>query len=126
MPRSYVAKLRSQDATVPRKIALLGIASVFAGVPLAVAASSPRHALSVAVTGKGRVTSSPAGVSCPGECRARFAHNARVRLTARTAAGWELGRWSGACTGGARCALQLTASATYSSAGSADASELPD
>lgn len=67
--------------------------------------------LSVVVSGHGKVTSVPRGISCPGTCRAFFPKDSRVRLVARPAAGWRLGRWGGAfCSGVATsaCAFNLT------------------
>jgi hypothetical protein len=67
--------------------------------------------LFVAVSGHGKVTSVPRGISCPGTCRAFFPKDSRVRLVARPAAGWKLGRWGGAfCSGVATsaCAFNLT------------------
>ena len=90
-----------------RSILLLVTAALSASVPLAVAAPW-KVALKVTVSGKGRVTSSPAGLLCPGTCRGQFASGARVRLVARASAGWVFGRWAGACAGTGKCSLKLT------------------
>ncbi|MGH2857077.1 MAG: InlB B-repeat-containing protein, partial [Solirubrobacteraceae bacterium] len=56
--------------------------------------------LSVAVSGSGSVSSSPAGVSCPGSCAAQFANASTVTLTETPAAGWQFAGWSGGgCAG---------------------------
>lgn len=52
--------------------------------------------LTLAVTGGGRVTSSPAGVSCPGRCTGSFAA-ASVRLRATPARGRRFVGWSARC-----------------------------
>ena len=54
--------------------------------------------VTVAVAGKGRVASSPAGIACPGTCTKAFAVTS-VKLTAKPAAGSTFAGWSGACTG---------------------------
>jgi uncharacterized repeat protein (TIGR02543 family) len=67
--------------------------------------------LTVAVAGKGRVTSSPSGIACPRACRAAIVAT-RVTLAAKPAAGWKLKSWRGACTGrAARCTLDASGSA---------------
>ena len=60
----------------------------------------------VAVSGRGRVTSVPAGISCPGRCSHAFAAGASVRLVARPAAGRRLVGWSGACKGRGACVVR--------------------
>ena len=60
----------------------------------------------VEVTGDGRVTSSPPGVSCPGTCAAAFAPGTQVTLTATPGGTSTAGPWSGACrdvAAGASC-----------------------
>jgi Divergent InlB B-repeat domain len=59
--------------------------------------------LSVHVRGKGRVTSSPAGVDCGKSCRHAFKPGIHVRLTTSPAAGWRFGGWSGGCAGRRAC-----------------------
>jgi phospholipase C len=63
-------------------------------------------------SGTGTVTSSPAGIDCPGTCTADFTKGAKVVLTAAPAAGTTFAGWSGSCTGKGTCALTLEASAT--------------
>ena len=67
--------------------------------------------LTVAIppSGAGAVTSSPAGISCPAACRAMFAENMQVTLTATPGANYSFGGWSGACSGGGACTLEMTA-----------------
>lgn len=56
--------------------------------------------LSVATSGKGTVTSDPAGIGCGtgGSCSGKFALGSTVRLTASSSTGVFTG-WTGACTG---------------------------
>jgi len=69
----------------------------------------PAYTLSVATSGKGSVSSDPAGVLCNlgGSCSAKFGQGAVVRLTATPAAGQPFAGWTGACTG-----LDLTCTVT--------------
>lgn len=71
--------------------------------------TAPRLKLTVAVEGRGRVTSTPAGIACAAACSKSFPAGA-VRLTARPRAGWRFAGWSGACAGTAGCTV--TASGT--------------
>jgi Divergent InlB B-repeat domain len=57
----------------------------------------------VTVRGKGKVTSSPAGIACPSRCRATFTRS--VTLRPRPARGYSFAGWAGACTGRAACRL---------------------
>jgi hypothetical protein len=54
--------------------------------------------ISVSVSGKGRVTSRPAGLSCTSVCRRTFTADS-VALTAAPAPGWRFVRWEGGCNG---------------------------
>jgi len=60
--------------------------------------------------GRGRVTSVPAGIDCPGSCEARFAEGTAVALSASPDALSKFSRWSGSCNG-AGCSLALKADA---------------
>jgi hypothetical protein len=76
---------------------------------------APSYRLTVAVDGQGRVTSSPAGIDCPGgACSADFAAGTTVALGTAAATGWELGGWSGACTGTGSCTVKMDGPATAS------------
>ena len=72
----------------------------------AVTATFKEPSLSVTVTGSGTVTSSPAGITCPGTCVASFPVGTAVTLTATPGTGSFTG-WSGACTGSGTCKLTL-------------------
>jgi hypothetical protein len=62
------------------------------------------HTFSVGVSGvgRGRVTSSPAGLDCPDACSLEFQSGSSVTLTATPASGSRLAAWTGACTGATR------------------------
>jgi hypothetical protein len=66
--------------------------------------------LTVAVTGRGAVRSSRAGITCRPRCSAAFPSFSPLRLTATPAKGWKLSAWSGACRGAARtCTVPMSA-----------------
>jgi hypothetical protein len=94
------------------RIALALVAALVVAVVSVSAAGSTtpiKRAVLVVVKGKGKVTSLPGGITCPRTCRSFFPKDSRVRLVARPAAGWKVGRWKGQCTGtAARCAFWLT------------------
>ena len=60
-------------------------------------------------SGTGTVTSSPAGINCPGTCTANFNSGTNVTLTATPAANYTFGGWTGACSGTAGCTIDMTA-----------------
>jgi Divergent InlB B-repeat domain len=67
-------------------------------------------AITVTRSGRGTVTSTPAGIRCPGTCTASFDRGATVTLGAAPAAGSRFAGWSGDCTGTARtCTLAISA-----------------
>jgi hypothetical protein len=67
------------------------------------------HDLTVAVGGSGTVTSSPAGIDCPGDCFQGYAEGTAVTLTATPAAGSTFSVWSGNCLGPApTCSLTMS------------------
>ena len=65
--------------------------------------------LSVSVTGRGTVTSSPAGINCPSTCSTSFAGGTQVTLTATSADGSGFGGWGGACSGFDNCVVTMSA-----------------
>ncbi|MBX3274433.1 MAG: InlB B-repeat-containing protein [Sandaracinaceae bacterium] len=82
--------------------------------PLAVSASFALRPRTLTVTragsGNGTVGSSPAGISCGGECAATFDHGTTVTLSATaSAADSRFAGWSGACSGSATtCTVSMT------------------
>ncbi|MBI5256549.1 MAG: right-handed parallel beta-helix repeat-containing protein [Burkholderiales bacterium] len=72
------------------------------------AAPVSQFTLSVAVTGSGSVSSTPAGISCGSDCSETYANNTSVTLTATPAAGQVFSGWSGACTGTGACMVSMT------------------
>ena len=68
--------------------------------------------LTVTVTpsGGGTVTSSPAGISCPGTCSASFAKGTHVSLSEATNSGYNFTGWSGLCSGSGSCSFTLSSS----------------
>ena len=66
--------------------------------------------LTVAVSGRGAVRSSRAGITCRPRCSASFPSFSPVHLTATPAKGWKLRSWSGACRGArAACTVPMRA-----------------
>jgi hypothetical protein len=57
-------------------------------------APRPPVPLRVEVRGSGKVTSAPAGISCPSRCSASFAYETRVSLHATPDPRWRFGGWS--------------------------------
>jgi len=67
-----------------------------------------RFPVAVTKAGKGRVTSTPAGINCGTVCSRTFPAGKVVRLEAVPDKGWQFVRWSGACRGRKpACALAL-------------------
>ena len=63
-------------------------------------------------TGAGAVGSSPPGIECGAACSSQFDDGASVALTPKPVAGSGFAGWSGDCTGGASCALTMSADRT--------------
>ncbi|MBV9483701.1 MAG: hypothetical protein JO249_23550, partial [Acidobacteria bacterium] len=70
-------------------------------------------------TGKGTVTSNPAGVNCGSTCVGSFTAGTTVVLTAVPAANATFNGWSGACSGTGSCTVVLSASTTVTATFSA-------
>lgn len=100
---------------------LLMCLACFGTVPAAPALASPtaempatNYMLTVdlAGTSTGTVTSSPAGISCPGKCTETFASGTVIKLTPAPAKGSYFAGWSGACKGTSTCSVTLTSNRT--------------
>jgi hypothetical protein len=72
--------------------------------------------LTVSVSGAGTVTSSPAGISCPGSCSASFAVGTSIRLSAVPGHSSSFSGWSGRCSGTGACTVTLNAATSVSAA----------
>lgn len=70
----------------------------------------PQASIAVTVTGKGSVTSDPAGIDCPTTCSANFNQGTVVTLTAnKTTKGWTFTDWGDACASqGNPCQLTIS------------------
>jgi hypothetical protein len=64
----------------------------------AIFGARPPVPLRLEVRGPGKVTSAPAGISCPSRCTASFAYETRVSLRAKPKPGWRFGGWTGSDT----------------------------
>jgi hypothetical protein len=77
--------------------------------------------LNVTRSGKGRMTSAPAGINCGGDCSESYAVGTAVTLTATPLRGSTFTGWSGACSGTGSCALTMSAdksvTATFAASG---------
>jgi hypothetical protein len=63
--------------------------------------------LTVGVGGKGKVSSSPAGLTCPSRCSAAFRATSSVRLRATASPGFVFSGWTGSCRGKSACVVRL-------------------
>ncbi len=64
----------------------------------------------LAGNGSGTVTSSPSGISCPGECEEAYEEDVEVTLTAAPSTGSTFTGWSGGgCAGTGTCKVKITA-----------------
>lgn len=79
------------------------------------------NSLTVSVSGSGAVTSTPAGIDCPGNCSAGFPPAEKVLLTPQAVGGASFVQWGGDCSGDGVCVVAMGAdrqvTATFESAG---------
>jgi hypothetical protein len=68
------------------------------------------HTVAVTLNGVpgGRVTSTPAGIDCPGRCSMSVTDGAAVKLAAQAGSSVTFSGWSGACGGTAACSLSVS------------------
>jgi List-Bact-rpt repeat protein len=69
--------------------------------------TAPIYTVAVSVSGNGTVTSSPAGINCPGTCGASFPEGTNLILTESSPGGTTFTGWSPACGSGATCTLNV-------------------
>lgn len=67
------------------------------------------YTVSVSIVGKGRVTSTPAGITCPSRCGGSFAAGSALRLRAIPAKGYRFAGWGGKCKGKGGCVVRVDA-----------------
>jgi hypothetical protein len=101
-------------------LVLVLLAIVASGAAVATGSSHPiPRTLFVAISGHGKVTSVPHGISCPGVCRAFFPKDSLVTLVARSATGWRFGGWRGdLCSGAAVSVCTFNLTSTHDCSGS--------
>ncbi|MGE0823815.1 MAG: hypothetical protein AB7G75_30330 [Candidatus Binatia bacterium] len=71
-------------------------------------AAPQTFSLMVTVQGDGTVSSTPTGISCPGDCTEAYPTGTAVTLRATSLATIRFIGWSGACTGKGLCRLTMT------------------
>ena len=88
-----------------------GLPAQSAPVQPSATAPATTYTLTVQLAGNatGTVTSSPAGISCPSTCSAKFNSGTSVKLTATAAKGDYFAGWSGACKVIGPCTLTMNA-----------------
>jgi PASTA domain/Divergent InlB B-repeat domain len=77
-----------------------------------IAANAFLNTITVSKSGKGKVTSSPGGISCGKACSHGYAYGTQLTLKAKPAAGSRFSGWSGACKGTSGCKLTVDAAVT--------------
>jgi len=107
-PTAGVDQILNDLTTTGKLITVPGTTRTIPRIRLDVAVSPP---LSVTLlgTGSGTVTSSPAGISCPGTCSANFNNGMVVTLMATASSGSTFAGWSGACIGTGTCSVTMSA-----------------
>ena len=63
--------------------------------------------LTVGVGGKGNVSSTPTGLTCPSKCSASFKAASNIRLRATASPGFVFSGWTGSCRGKTACVVKL-------------------
>lgn len=97
-------------------------AAAAAPIKIIVVTSATSYPLTVQVVGTGSVTSSPAGINCPGTCSATFTSGTQVTLNAIAGTGYSFQGWTGSgCGTASSCAVTVNAAvsltATFTSSG---------
>ncbi len=81
------------------------VTATFNAVPVALT-------VSLAGTGSGVVTSSPAGINCGTTCSANFGEGTQVTLSEAPSIGSTFASWGGGCTGTGPCVVSLSKATT--------------
>ncbi|MGH3144054.1 MAG: InlB B-repeat-containing protein [Gaiellales bacterium] len=68
--------------------------------------------LTTSVGGRGKISSTPGGVSCPGRCTAAFKADSNIRLRASASPGVRFAGWTGSCRGTKPCTVKLNRNRT--------------
>ena len=68
--------------------------------------------LTTSVGGKGKISSTPGGVACPGRCSAAFRADSNIRLRAAASPGFRFAGWTGSCRGTTPCIVKLNRNRT--------------
>ena len=68
--------------------------------------------LTTSVGGKGKISSTPGGVSCPSRCSAAFRADSSIRLRAAASPGFRFAGWTGSCRGTKPCIVKLNRNRT--------------
>jgi CSLREA domain-containing protein len=87
------------------------VATCDVGAFEAEAVAPVQHLLTVVATGSGvgAVSSTPAGIQCPGDCDESFVFTQNVQLAATPAAGSYFIGWGGDCSGAGPCGFTMSA-----------------
>lgn len=80
---------------------------------------TPTLTVSAAGTGAGTVSSSPPGISCPGDCAEAYTYGTIVTLTATPTGSSTFAGWSGDCGGTGSCQVTMSAPHTVTATFSA-------
>ena len=85
--------------------------------------TSKQAQVTVAIAGSGTITSTPAGINCPGTCTANFSLGTALTLAAAPASGFQFAGFGGACSG-QTCKLVLSSNQSVSATFHASAAQV--